>query len=433
MNRVLALILAGGRGERLSILAEERAKPAVLFGGKYRIIDFVLSNCVNSGIFHVGILTQYRPRSLNSHIAIGRPWDLDRSTGGVLLMQPYIGRKASDWYKGTADAVYQNLYFVEESQAEQVLILAGDHIYKMRYESMLDFHRSRRADITVGVVEVPLEEGRRYGVLRLAEDDRIVEFQEKPVHPKSKLASMGIYVFQRECLIEALEEDAHRRSGHDFGHDVIPGRINRDRIFGYRFQGYWRDIGTIDAYWQANMDLLVDLPELNLYEPDNIVRTRDQQRPPLKVGPNARTTRSILSSGCIVNGHVHNSVLSPGVFVEEGATVVDSILFDDCHVSTGAVVQRSILDKEVFAGPQSQLGWGDDYTPNQEEPEVLHSGINLVGKRARIPRGIRVGRNCIIGSMVREEDFPADYVASGTSISPATFAAGPPSAVRGEA
>ncbi len=211
MIRTLALILAGGRGERLSILAEERAKPAVVFGGKYRIIDFALSNCINSGLFRVGILTQYRPRSLNAHIGIGRPWDLDRSTGGVSLLQPYIGRKASDWYKGTADAVYQNLYFVEEAQADQVLILAGDHIYKMRYEDMLEFHRSRKADITVGVVEVPLEEGRRYGVLSLDSSNRIVDFQEKPSHPQSNLASMGIYVFNREFLMEALEEDAHRR------------------------------------------------------------------------------------------------------------------------------------------------------------------------------------------------------------------------------
>jgi glucose-1-phosphate adenylyltransferase len=426
MNRVLALILAGGRGERLSILAEERAKPAVVFGGKYRIIDFALSNCVNSGLFRVGILTQYRPRSLNDHIGIGRPWDLDRSTGGVTLLQPYIGRKASDWYKGTADAVYQNLYFVEESQADQVLILAGDHVYKMRYEGMLEFHLSHKADVTVGVVEVPLEEGRRYGVLTLDKDDRIVDFQEKPSRPQSNLASMGIYVFKRECLVEALEEDAHRRSGHDFGHDIIPALLGRDRVFGYRFDGYWRDIGTIDAYWQANMDLLAELPELNLYDPDNIVRTKDQQRPLLKAGPNSRISRGLLSSGCIVNGYVQNSVLSPGVFVEEGATVVDSILFDDCHISTGAVVERSILDKLAFVGAHSHVGWGDDYTPNQEEPEVLNSGITIVGKRARIPASIRIGRNCIVGPGVREEDLATDYLASGSSISARGPIAGPP-------
>ncbi len=426
MNRVLSLILAGGRGERLSILAEERAKPAVVFGGKYRIIDFALSNCINSGLFRVGILTQYRPRSLNNHIGIGRPWDLDRSTGGVSMMQPYIGRKASDWYKGTADAVYQNLYFVDESQADQVLILAGDHIYKMRYEDMLEFHRSHKADVTVGVVEVPLEEARRYGVLSLDKNDRIVDFQEKPSRPQSNLASMGIYVFKRECLVEALEEDAHRRSGHDFGHDVIPARLGRNRVFGYRFGGYWRDIGTIDAYWQANMDLLADLPELNLYDPDNIVRTQDQQRPPMKAGPHSRITRSMLSSGCIINGYVHNSVLSPGVFVEEGATVVDSILFDDCHISAGAVVERSILDKMAFVGAHSHIGWGDDYTPNQEEPEVLHSGITIVGKRARVLTSIRIGRNCIIGPGVREEDVAGDYVASGSSISATGPISGPP-------
>ena len=426
MNRVLALILAGGRGERLSILAEERAKPAVIFGGKYRIIDFALSNCINSGLFRVGILTQYRPRSLNNHIGIGRPWDLDRSTGGVSLLQPYIGRKASDWYKGTADAVYQNLYFVEESQADQVLILAGDHIYKMRYEEMLDFHRSHKADVTVGVVEVPLEEARRYGVLSLDKNDRIVDFQEKPSRPQSNLASMGIYVFKREALMGALEEDAHRRSGHDFGHDVIPARLGRDRVFGYRFGGYWRDIGTIDAYWQANMDLLAELPELNLYDPDNIVRTPDPQRPPLKVGPNSRISRSILSSGCIINGYVQNSVLSPGVFVEEGATVVDSIVFDDCHISTGALVERSILDKMAFVGAHSHVGWGEDYSPNQEEPQVLHSGITIVGKRARIPTSIRIGRNCIIGPGLAEKDKPTHNVATGSSFSATGPVPGPP-------
>jgi glucose-1-phosphate adenylyltransferase len=237
---------------------------------------------------------------------------------------------------------------------------------------------------------------------------------------------MGIYVFNRECLIESLEEDAHRRSGHDFGHDVIPARLGHDRVFGYRFDGYWRDIGTIDAYWQANMDLLAELPELNLYDPDNIVRTKDQQRPPLKAGPNSRVSRSVLSSGCIINGNVHNSVLSPGVFVEEGATVVDSILFDDCHISSGAIVERSIVDKIAFVGAHSHVGWGDDYTPNQEEPEVLHSGITIVGKRARISSNTRVGRNCIIGPGVREEDIAGDYVASGRSISATGPIPGPP-------
>ncbi|MPZ23866.1 MAG: glucose-1-phosphate adenylyltransferase [Dehalococcoidia bacterium] len=418
VNRVLGLILAGGKGERLSILAEERAKPAVIFGGKYRIIDFTLSNCVNSGINRVGVLTQYRPRSLNDHIGIGRPWDLDRASGGVVLLQPYVGRSAGDWYRGTADAVYQNLYFVEESRAEQVLVLSGDHIYNMRYDQMIDFHRQNKADATVAVVEVPIEEASRYGIVHADEDGRVIEFIEKPSRPPANTVSMGVYVFNRETLIERLTEDAHDElSGRDFGHNLLPAMVGKDEVYAYRFPGYWRDVGTIDVYWQAHMDLVADLPEFNLYDFDNPVVTRHQERPPSKLGPHAAISRSLISSGAIVNGTVQRSVLSPGVFVAEGATVADSILFDDVVIRQDCVINRCIIDKRVEVRPRSQLGFGDDLTANKDEPENLNSGITLVGKGACIPERIRVGRNCKVLPFVRPVDFENEYIESGSTIS----------------
>ncbi|MDP2725915.1 MAG: sugar phosphate nucleotidyltransferase, partial [Dehalococcoidia bacterium] len=360
MTKTLAMILAGGMGQRLSILAEERAKPAVIFGGKYRIIDFALSNCVNSGITKVGVLTQYRPRSLNHHIGIGRPWDLDRTEGGVFLLQPFVGRNGSDWYKGTADAVYQNVYFVEESLVEHVLVLAGDHVYNMRYDDMIAFHKMKGAEVTVGVTRTLPQETSRFGVVTLDEEDRVVAFQEKPPEPKGDLISMGIYVFNKATLIDCLEADALRPgSSHDFGLDIVPSLAPTGKVFGYRFNSYWRDIGTVEAYWQANMDLLVELPELNLYGPD-VIRTRSSERPPAKIGARAHISRSLICHGCIINGYVEHSVLSPGVYVEEGAMVRDSILFDDAHIESHASINRSIVDKEVWTGRGCQVGYGDD-------------------------------------------------------------------------
>ena len=279
--RVLALILAGGAGTRLSILTEKRAKPAVPFAGKYRIIDFTLSNCVNSGIYSVGILTQYRPRSLNDHIRRGRPWDLDRSLdGGVTMLQPYRGRRDEDWYKGTADAVYQNLDFVLRQRPDYVLILAGDHVYKMNYEYMITFHEEKRADLTVAAINVRPEEAHRFGILTVDDDCRVLDFQEKPAEPKSTLASMGIYVFNTNVLAERLEEDARRRTSHDFGRDIIPSMVAAgDQVYAYLFSGYWVDVGTIEAYWQANMDLLAEEPPFDLYDRSWVIHTRSEERP----------------------------------------------------------------------------------------------------------------------------------------------------------
>ncbi len=415
-NRVLALILAGGQGDRLSILSEERAKPAVIFGGKYRIIDFVLSNCVNSGIQRVGVLTQYRPRSLNDHIGIGRPWDLDREGSGITLLQPYLGRESSDWYRGTADAVYQNLYFIEESRAELVLILAGDHIYLTQYDDLIDCHQTTGADLTVPVYRVPLEEASRYGLLSLDGDSRVTEFIEKPAHPTSTLASTGIYLFNREFLVRCLMNDAPQETTHDFGRDIVPAAIASGRVSGYELDGYWRDVGTIDAYWQSNMDLLVDSPELDLYDPDTAVRTRHTNLPPAKIGARARIARSLLNAGDIIHGHVDHSVISPDVSIDEDAVVRNSIVFDGCRIARGAILERVILDKEVRVPEGCILGAGDDYRPNEDRPDILSSGITIVGKRATLPAGLTVGRNCIIAPGVQPEDFDSLTVPSGQTV-----------------
>jgi len=415
MDRVLALILAGGAGERLSILCSERAKPAVPFGGKYRIIDFVLSNCANSGIANVAVLTQFNPRSLTHHIGFGRPWGLDREKGGVIVLQPFLSRSGRDWYKGTADAIYQNLYFVERERVDEVLILAGDHVYTMNYDYMIRSHRVRRADVTVGVVEVPTAEVSRFGIITLDHNDNVVSFEEKPQKAASSLASMGIYIFNRDILIDCLEENA-RRGGHDFGRDILPDLIGRYKVYGYRFRSYWRDVGTIEAYWKANMDLIVDLPELNLYNPEAEVRSVFENMPPVKLGPEAQVARSLITNGAIINGRVENSIISRGVFVKSGAVVENSIILEGTTVGEGTVVDRSIIDKQVWIGVDCYIGHGDDFTVNKEEPESLDSGITLIGKGAKLPNGLKVGRNCKVGCWAEKSDFPSDFIPSGESV-----------------
>ncbi len=420
MNRVLAMILAGGASERLSILSAERAKPAVPFGGKYRIIDFTLSNCANSGIFNVAVLTQFNPRSLAQHIGVGRSWDLDRTTGGVVLLQPFLSRSTRDWYKGTADAVYQNLYFIEDQKVDEVLILSGDHVYSMRYDHMILAHRNRRADVTVVVTEVSLSEVSRFGIITLDHNERVIGFQEKPKSTKSNLASMGVYVFDRNVLIDCLEEYGEKKGAYDFGHNILPEIIGRHKVFGYRFRGYWRDVGTIESYWQANMDLIVDLPDLNLYDPTAEVRTAYRDKPPSKLGPDAQVIRSLISNGAIVNGRVHNSIISPGVFIEEYALVKDSIIFEDTTIGRGAIIDRCIIDKQVWVSPECHIGYGDDMTANKEEPDNLNTGITIVGKGARVPNDIKIGRNCKIGCWVEGSDFPSKVIASGESVASKT-------------
>ena len=416
MKKVLAVILAGGEGKRLSVLAHDRAKPAVPFGGKYRIIDFALSNCINSGINAVAVIPQYNPRSLARHIGVGKPWDLDRVAGGITLLYPFVSTNGEmHWYKGTAEAVYHNLEFIQGSRIDEVLLLSGDHVYTMHYEEMIKFHRQQRADITVGVTEVPWHEASRFGIVSLDDNNKVVAFDEKPAQPKSNLASMGIYIFGKHILFGILE-DAHHRGLQDFGSQVIPDAIAKYHICGYRHQGYWRDVGTIEAYWQANMDLVVDLPPFNLYDPETGVKTLSVDMPPVKVGPRAQISRSLVSNGCIINGQVTSSVLSPHVYVEEGAHVIDSIVFHDTSVAGGAVVERSIIDKECYIGSGCWIGCGDDYTPNKDEPDYLNCGITVIGIGARLPQGLRVGRNCKIDPGVKETDFSTLSIPSGSSV-----------------
>ena len=410
---VSAIILAGGEGERLSILSSVRAKPAVPFGGKYRIIDFALSNCVNSGIDSVSVLTQYNPRSLNDHIGLGRPWDLDRSQGGVRMLQPYIRRgRLAEWYGGTADAVLQNINVVERG-GDLVLILAGDHIYKMDYQPFLAAHKRKRADVTIAVRRVPMAEAPRMGILALDDQDRVTDFTEKPRQPKSDLASMGVYVFSKRALLTWLTED--RR---DFGANVIPAMLEGGaRVFGYRFDGYWQDVGTIQSFWEANMALLDDSPELDLYDKEWLIHTRSEERAPAKIGPTAQVHRSMISHGCVVNGTVVNSVLSPGVRVDVGAVVRDSIVMFDSVIRSGAVVDRAILDKEVVVGQGAIVGDGPLPGPvNKQEPTRLATGITVIGKFSVVPRGAHLGRNVRIGEKVRATDYPGRTVKSGGSV-----------------
>ena len=382
----MAVILAGGEGERLSILSQERAKPAVPFGGKYRIIDFTLSNCVNSDIDDVVVLTQYNPRSLNDHIGLGRPWDLDRNRGGVKLLQPYIERgKLAEWYRGTADAVLRNIDVLEHDPSDTVLVLAGDHIYKMDYAPFVAAHRRHRADVTIAVRRVPLAEASRMGILALDENDRVTEWQEKPKQPKSDLASMGVYVFSKKTLRRWLSDERV-----DFGANVIPAMLDAGaRVFGYRYNGYWQDVGTIQSFWEANMRLLDDDPDLDLYDQDWVIHTRSEERAPAKVGPTAQVHRSLISHGCVIAGTVVNSVLSPGVRVDVGAVVRDSIVMFDSVIRTGAVIDRAILDKEVVVGQGAIVGEGPyDDRPNKQEPGRLNTGITVdrqaLGRAARV-------------------------------------------------
>jgi glucose-1-phosphate adenylyltransferase len=399
---VLTLILAGGEGERLSILSQVRAKPGVPFGGKYRIIDFALSNVVNSGLTDVGILTQYAPRSLSDHIGVGRPWDLDRSHGGVTLLQPFLGRgRARDWYRGTADAVLQNLDFIEDRRPELVLVLAGDHVYKMDYRPFVARHRETGADVTCAVRTVPIGEAHRFGILAVDASGRVTDFIEKPAEPPSNLVSMGVYVFSWPQLRELLTPGLI-----DFGRDVLPAMVSKGRnVFAYEFAGYWQDVGTVESYWRASLDLLAPVPDIELNDLGWLIYTRSEERPPARIGPEAAVSRSMVSHGCVIDGTVDHSILSPGVRVEAGAVVRDSIVMFDAVIGAGAVLDRAIVDKESVIGAGAVIGTGDDLRPNRDEPERLYAGLTLVGKRARVPRGAEIGRNCRIDPGVTERDF----------------------------
>jgi glucose-1-phosphate adenylyltransferase len=414
MARALAMIMAGGSSENLSVLTEVRAEPAVPFGGKFRLIDFPLSNCVNSEIYNVAVLTQYRPRSLNDHIGIGKPWDLDRLSGGVRLLQPYRGGPYGDWQQGTADAVRRNLDFVEQQDEEHVLILAGDHIYLMDYRPMLYQHIQSLADLTVAVRRANPYESHRFGIVSISSENRIVEFREKPKRARGPLASMGIYIFRKEVLMKVLQNNSYV----EFGKDVLPAMLQDSfNVYAHTFPGYWADVGTVQAYWEENMSLLAESPALDLHSPQWVVHTRSEERAPSKIGANASVGGNLLSNGCRVDGVVERSILSPGVYVAEGAVVRDSVILNNTVIEAGAVVDRCIVDKNVRVGRGVRIGDSDDNTPNRAMPEQINTGLTLVGKQSVIPENIVIGRNVVIHAYSPEEAFGSQsLIPSGADI-----------------
>jgi glucose-1-phosphate adenylyltransferase len=407
-----AVILAGGEGSRLSVLTAKRTKPAVPFAGKYRIIDFALSNCVNSGIFDLMVLAQYRPQSLIEHIGAGAPWDLNRDfTGGIKILTPYKARNDSDWYAGTADAVQQNFGFIKQGSPDMVLILSGDHIYTMDYEPMISFHRDQQADVTIGVITVPIEEASRFGIVGTDNKYRVTSFVEKPANPPATLANMGVYLFNRELLDRVLWEDRQRKgSSHDFGKDILPRLIRSNvRVFAFPYSGYWMDVGTVQSYWQAHMDLLAPFPNLKLYNRSWIIHTRTAERPPARIPSEAYVYASMISDGCIIEegASVESSVLSPGVIVRAGAVVRESIVITDTVIEGGAVVERAVVDKQVHVGPNARIGGGvaDQYI-----------NIALVGKNSRVPEGFVVEPGAEIGTDVIESDYADRVIRPGEII-----------------
>ena len=414
----LVLLLAGGVGSRLNNLVQSRAKPAVPFAGIYRIIDFSLSNVMNAGFPQVGVLTQYKPLSLMRHIGDGTAWDFAGRTRGAKILPPRTGAKDSDWYKGTADAVRQNIDFIRAHPSREVVILSGDHIYCMDLEEMLHNHRRKQADLTVATMVVPREQIHQFGAAITDGEGRVVEWEEKPAVPRTDLASMGIYVISTDYLLHSLER---YRDDMDFGMDMIPRAIAADRVFAYPFRGYWRDVGTIQAYWEANMDVLRSESPINPsawgIRPNPEAEGLPYDRCPARFAGCGSARKSLISAGCIIEGTVINSVLSPGVRVGPGAVVRDSILFHDCRVAAGATVDLAILDKRVQVGAKAVVGQGEDKSViNRAHPKHLYSGISLIGKMAQVPAGAVIGRNCIVTPQRRAEEFPGLNLPSGESV-----------------
>lgn len=406
------MLLAGGQGSRLGVLTSKVAKPAVAFGGKYRIIDFPLSNCINSGVDTVGVLTQYQPLRLNTHIGIGIPWDLDRNVGGVSVLPPYEKVGKTEWYTGTANAIYQNLAYMETFHPDYVLILSGDHIYKMDYQVMLDYHKAHRADVTIAVMPVPREEASRFGIVVTDDNGRILEFQEKPSQPKSNLASMGIYIFTWEALKEALLA-LSEQSNCDFGKHVIPYCHEKgEKLVAYEYNGYWKDVGTLGSYWEANMELIDIIPEFNLYEEFWKVYTKNDILPPQYVSADAVIERSLIGDGCEIYGKVYNSVIGCGVVIEEGAVVRDSIIMQNTVIKSGSVLEKAIVAENAAIGEGAQIGVGEE-VPNKVKPAVYSFGLAVVGENAVIPSGVRIGKNTAVTGVTVPEDYPDGILASG--------------------
>ena len=412
---MIAMLLAGGQGSRLGVLTQKVAKPAVSFGGKYRIIYFPLSNCINSGVDTVGVLTQYQPLRLNAHIGIGIPWDLDRNVGGVSLLAPYESVSGSDWYSGTANAIFQNLEFIDTYNPDYVLILSGDHIYKMDYEVMLDYHKANKADVTIAVMPVPMEEASRFGIMITDDTNRITDFEEKPKVPRSNLASMGIYIFSWKVLRDALVtlKDVPEC---DFGKHVIPWcRDGGKRLFAYEFNGYWKDVGTLSSYWEANMELIDIIPEFNLYEEYWKIFTKSDIIPPQYISDHSHIEKSIIGEGTEIYGTVINSVIGAGVTIEDGAEVRDSIIMKGTTIGAGTKITKAIVAEDVCIGANCELGVGE-FKPSTYDARVYNADLVTIGERTTIPAGVKVGKNTAIWGETTAEDYPNGLLDSGDAI-----------------
>ena len=410
-KEMIAMLLAGGLG----VLTSKVAKPAVAFGGKYRIIDFPLSNCINSGVDTVGVLTQYQPLRLNTHIGIGIPWDLDRNIGGVTVLPPYEKSTNSEWYTGTANAIYQNLEYMESYNPEYVLILSGDHIYKMDYEVMLDFHKANNAEVTIAVMPVPMEEASRFGIMIADENHRITEFEEKPEHPRSNLASMGIYIFNWKTLKEALIAMADQPA-LDFGKHVIPYCHEKGApLYAYEFTGYWKDVGTLSSYWEANMELIDIVPEFNLYEEYWKIYTKSEIQPPDYIAADSVVERSIIGEGSEVYGEVYNSVIGCGVTIGKGTVIRDSIIMNQTQIGEGCEINKAIIAENVVVGNQVKLGVGEE-AENDTAPHIYNHGLVTIGEKSVIPDGISVGKNSVISGVTAAADYEDSQLASGKTL-----------------
>ena len=414
-KEMIAMLLAGGQGSRLGVLTSKVAKPAVAFGGKYRIIDFPLSNCINSGIDTVGVLTQYQPLRLNTHIGIGMPWDLDRNNGGVTILSPYERSAGSDWYSGTANAIYQNIDYIDTYNPDYVLILSCDHIYKMDYEVMLDFHKENEAAVTIACMPVPWEEASRFGVVIADEKGQISEFEEKPAEPRSNLASMGIYIFTWKVLRDALIK-MRDVPGCDFGKHILPECLAKgERLFAYEYNGYWKDVGTLGSYWEANMELIDIIPEFNLYEEFWKIYTKSDAVPPLYVSSTGYIEKSIVSGNSIVEGTVINSVIGAGVTIGEGTEVRDSIIMKNTVIGKGCRVSRAIIAEEVTVGDGCVIGEGEDI-PNRLNPKVYSYGLATIGEKTVIPPNVHIGLNTAVSGATKSDDYPDGVLASGETL-----------------
>lgn len=412
---MIAMLLAGGQGSRLGVLTSKMAKPAVAFGGKYRIIDFPLSNCINSGVDTVGVLTQYQPLRLNAHIGIGIPWDLDRNVGGVTVLPPYEKSGNSEWYTGTANAIYQNIEYMQQYNAEYVLILSGDHIYKMDYELMLNYHKEHDADITIACMPVPIEEASRFGVVLTDDENRITEFEEKPEHPRSNLASMGIYIFKWSVLKDALIKLKDQKQC-DFGKHIIPYcHEKNDRIFAYEYNGYWKDVGTLGSYWEANMELIDLIPVFNLYEEFWKIYTNNDILPPQYISDKSVINRSIISEGCDIRGEVYNSVIGVGVTIGEGAVIRDSIIMQNTVIKDNAYIEKSIIAENVVIGQGTRVGIGPE-VESKLDKKIYAFGLATIGENSVIPNNVTIGKNTAISGVTEESDYPDRTLGSGEYI-----------------